>query len=755
MLIPREYEELGETFLDIDRRLKLLEAQGRTSKRAGTSRAPGALRQITPEMIPDKSIGSRQLQYTAIGTNHLRALAVNQEKLAESAVITSKLADAAVDTDKLANLATTAAKLAANSVEDTKLAGSENLLTNPGFETGDFTGWTQGSSTLDSGVYHGGAYSSKVEASGGNTFGAVQYIAIDPTKKYKLVGWNKISALATGDCYFNHKECDSGFSVLHHWSTVYSSTMDWTKVEITFGPAGSGADYEWSASAAYIQIQHSFYNGSGNPSGTAYMDDIDFFLAEDTEDPLRIEEAHIRWAAIGGAAIAYAAIGSAHIDTGIIQTAHIASAAITDAKVSDISADKITTGTIRSINSFAAAYATVGSYLTSAYPYVVDSDSFTDSDSTPLENHSSSGANSWVEHPSSSNTSYIKSNRIYGISSLYYLDTDPSTDNKYRVKADFYVVTNPGAGYGYQTAVVGRMSASTDTGYHARYNFDTGKWELVKYVSGTPTVLGSYTQSLTVGHTYEVELRISDSSKELWVDGVQRVTDTDNTITAEGYAGVHFISTSTAAIHLDNFQVLGPVDILHIEDTSDFSSSGSGWFVDSTNDRDAFSWTGKTSTTLTGCSGVLSHNAGTLVIPASKSIVISDAVNEMRFFGDRGDGTVEELANIGKKPSGGDYIIGYFGSSNLSSGIYAVYAESTGAFARLGAGGIGAYASGVNYGLICEQSAAATGGPLLIIASTSASAPTHAAQKGTLWVTSGGVLYINKGGTTWQKVGAQ
>lgn len=48
--------------------------------------------------------------------------------------------------------------------------------------------------------------------------------------------------------------------------------------------------------------------------------------------------------------------------------------------------------------------------------------------------------------------------------------------------------------------------------------------------------------------------------------------------------------------------------------------------------------------------------------------------NEIHFYGDRGDTTVEELATIGIKTSGSDTIIGYFGSSNSSR--VAVYGES-------------------------------------------------------------------------------
>jgi hypothetical protein len=46
--------------------------------------------------------------------------------------------------------------------------------------------------------------------------------------------------------------------------------------------------------------------------------------------------------------------------------------------------------------------------------------------------------------------------------------------------------------------------------------------------------------------------------------------------------------------------------------------------------------------------------------------------------------------------------------------------------------------------------------PLVLNPSGSASAPSHTALKGSLWVTSAGVLYINtNGSTTWAKVGAQ
>jgi hypothetical protein len=67
----------------------------------------------------------------------------------------------------------------------------------------------------------------------------------------------------------------------------------------------------------------------------------------------------------------------------------------------------------------------------------------------------------------------------------------------------------------------------------------------------------------------------------------------------------------------------------------------------------------------------------------------------------------------------------------------------------------GIWAKG-SYGMLAVHRAEGVGGPLNLLPSSSASAPSHSADKGTLWVTSSGVLYINtSGSTTWGKVGAQ
>jgi hypothetical protein len=205
----------------------------------------------------------------------------------------------------------------------------------------------------------------------------------------------------------------------------------------------------------------------------------------------------------------------------------------------------------------------------------------------------------------------------------------------------------------------------------------------------------------------------------------------------------------------------GGESTVYVADTSLFPSSGSGYIYDST--VDVFTYTGKTGTTLTGCSGVLAHVTGLAVGGQFKRTIVSSLDNETHFYGDRGDGTVEELASIGIKSDGGDTIIGKFGSSSSGNSrravdgraydAIAVYGYSVNSHGLHGASGFdtGVFGDGV-YGAKFSGSTA----PLQLVPSASASAPTHSAIAGSVYLTSACVLYVNvDGSTTWQKVGAQ
>ena len=99
---------------------------------------------------------------------------------------------------------------------------------------------------------------------------------------------------------------------------------------------------------------------------------------------------------------------------------------------------------------------------------------------------------------------------------------------------------------------------------------------------------------------------------------------------------------------------------------------------------------------------------------------------------------------------------GVFGQSVNSFGVKG-YGKAAGVY-----GATQQDTSAPGYGVLCQGADFNSGGvwyldkaPLRLIPSASATAPTHSADVGALWVTSAGVLYINKGSTTWEKVGAQ
>lgn len=95
--------------------------------------------------------------------------------------------------------------------------------------------------------------------------------------------------------------------------------------------------------------------------------------------------------------------------------------------------------------------------------------------------------------------------------------------------------------------------------------------------------------------------------------------------------------------------VAAAATVLPVKSTVDFPSSGAGWVLSSidANDRDRFSYTGKTGASLTGVTGLNAHALGDIVIPAGKTIVLDSGLGEIRIFGDRGDGTLEQLVALG------------------------------------------------------------------------------------------------------------
>jgi hypothetical protein len=139
----------------------------------------------------------------------------------------------------------------------------------------------------------------------------------------------------------------------------------------------------------------------------------------------------------------------------------------------------------------------------------------------------------------------------------YYNSVTPSTPN-YGVEADLVYKS----GLGSDTAGIEGRIVADNTFYFAHYNQDGTCWSLFKEVAGVDTQLGTYVQSLTAGQSYRMRLAMSGTSISLSVDGVQRITVVDASVTGTGRGGVRIGSSATTAsptnttgMHLDNFAV--------------------------------------------------------------------------------------------------------------------------------------------------------------------------------------------------------
>ncbi len=185
-----------------------------------------------------------------------------------------------------------------------------------------------------------------------------------------------------------------------------------------------------------------------------------------------------------------------------------------------------------------------------------------------------------------------------------------------------------------------------------------------------------------------------------------------------------------------------------------------------------------------------STDSGTNWLPASNKLITATSgqrieVNklsnaEFSFYADRGDTVVEELVKLS---ASADIVAA--GSSNTSRNAIRALSDSGDCVIAISGSGRGVLStsssgaameatslSGKGLSSISQSNEAVFGqsvtsygahfiggsgaAPIRLGVSASAAAPTHSAAKGSLWVTSGGILYINiDGSTTWQKVGAQ
>ncbi len=200
---------------------------------------------------------------------------------------------------------------------------------------------------------------------------------------------------------------------------------------------------------------------------------------------------------------------------------------------------------------------------------VYTNDTMTGAAGTLLEAHAGEQNATWTQTVLSEQDAVLTNeNRVRKNGNAVAVYISPATSSAdYAIEADVHaktLINNDAIG------ILGRYDNSVLTGtgtwYLARYLYSTtagnSQWQLYKDVNGTQTQLGTFAQTITAGTNYRVRLQMVGTTISLWVDGVQRVSVTDNAVTAAGFPGVRLGSpgsavtvSNTTGLHLDNFQV--------------------------------------------------------------------------------------------------------------------------------------------------------------------------------------------------------
>lgn len=206
-------------------------------------------------------------------------------------------------------------------------------------------------------------------------------------------------------------------------------------------------------------------------------------------------------------------------------------------------------------------------------------DTFTGPDGTVLSAHVGEVGATWAKHPSyGADTMELESNKVRVSGStaptLYYASGVPPSA-EYAVQGTVSELTDENGTMG----VAGRISLAANTLYTARYESNLERWELYKFVAGAATLLGNYVGDDPGTGPKVVRLVLRDALKEVYVEGVQRITSTDNVITAAGLAGARGgLGTTgpTVNLRLDAFSAFDfAAEMLY--ETMDRRSRATSW----------------------------------------------------------------------------------------------------------------------------------------------------------------------------------
>jgi hypothetical protein len=151
----------------------------------------------------------------------------------------------------------------------TSAGGGGNLLTNPGFETGDYSGWSwNGNSTgasIATNDKHGGTYSSKFDANVGVP-DLNQVFSTTNGQQYTVTAWLRITS-ETGSDWGGFRVQVSDYST---WTTLGSVQ---NMLQGTYGSNWYQISFNFTASSTQSRIHIGQFSGTGLKQ-VVYADDV-------------------------------------------------------------------------------------------------------------------------------------------------------------------------------------------------------------------------------------------------------------------------------------------------------------------------------------------------------------------------------------------------------------------------------------------------------------------------------------------------
>ena len=185
------------------------------------------------------------------------------------------------------------------------------------------------------------------------------------------------------------------------------------------------------------------------------------------------------------------------------------------------------------------------------FPGTFGQDSFTDTTGTGLGSHVPETGGGWTSIVNSGTAIIDSNNAKSNASSEILWKVNATCDTSYDVSLDALTGSSVA---GRCAGPAGRL-VDANNYYRARL-CGNGVVTLEKIVTGSATSLGTYSiPSFSTTTFYTIKLELTDSAKNVFVNGTQRISSADNAIAAAGAAGLRHDGGAT--MRSDNFLAQG------------------------------------------------------------------------------------------------------------------------------------------------------------------------------------------------------